>query len=67
MDKSTKKINQAVWIILISNIIGGVLFVGAYFVTGKLLVLIAGIFIMVASIVFYFVMQNFINKITKGK
>ncbi len=66
MESFVRKIKAAVWVILISNILGGIAFIIAYFLTKELLLLIGGIFVMLASVAFKFFMERYVlEKIEK--
>lgn len=67
MNDLAKKVNSAVWIILISNILGGVAFIIAFFITKEIILLIGGFFIMIAAVAFKLLIQKFIDKINNIK
>jgi len=60
--KISEKLNVAVWVILISNVLGGIAFIIAYFLTKELMILIGGFFVIIAGIAFKLLMQKFIDK-----
>ncbi len=62
MKKISEKLNVAVWVILISNVLGGIAFIIAYFLTKELMILIGGFFVIIAGIAFKLLMQKFIDK-----
>lgn len=62
MKKIADKINAAVWVILISNILGGVAFIVAYILTKEVLLLVGGFFVIIAGIAFKLLIQRFIDK-----
>lgn len=65
MSKLTKQIDAAVWVILVSNIIAGVAFIIAYFLTKEILLLVGGFFVMIAAVAFKLIIQKFTDKIRK--
>jgi len=60
LDSYVKKLKASVWIILISNMLGGIAFIIAYFLTKELLLLFGGIFVMIASVAFKYIMERFV-------
>ena len=66
MKDLANKLNKAVMIVLISNILGGIAFVVAYFLTKEILLLVGGIFVITASIVFKLLIQKYIDKLSNS-
>ncbi len=65
MKTLTQKINAAVWVVLISNILGGIAFIVAFFLTKEILFLVGGFFVMIAAVGFKLLIQGYIDKLKK--